>query len=552
MTAALTERLPVRPARHRHAPAPVPSWMPGGPAPAFDPDGVARIAARVRETAYVVTGQPGSAVGVATGGAVVPDAGTAGYRLLGTLPPLYPEWLGDRSFGETHGVRFPYVAGEMANGIATTAMVTAMARAEMLGFFGAGGLGPARVEAAVDELTRALGELPNWGVNLIHSPNEPAVEERVAELLVTRRVPIVSASAFMGLTPAVVRCAVSGLRTDATGQIVRRTRLFAKVSRPEVAAQFMSPAPPELLRILLDRGQITPAEAALAARIPVAEDITVESDSGGHTDNRPLMALLPAILAQREALSREFGYARPIRIGAAGGLGTPEAVAAAFGFGAAYVVTGTVNQSCVEAGLSGPAKAMLADADVADVIMAPAADMFEQGVKLQVLRRGTMFAPRAAQLYEVYRTYPSLEAIPEARRTRLEREIFQAPIERIWDGTAAFWRGRDPAELARAEADPKHRMALVFRWYLGKASRWAIDGDPDRRFDYQIWCGPAMGAFNRWTAGTFLAEPENRTVVQVARNLLEGAAVVTRAHQLRTYGVPVPARAFTFPPRNLT
>ncbi len=61
-----------------------------------------------------------------------------------------------------------------------------------------------------------------------------------------------------------------------------------------------------------------------------------------------------------------------------------------------------------------------------------------------------------------------------------------------------------------------------------------------------------MGAFNRWTAGTFLAEPANRSVVQVALNLLEGAAVITRAHQLRTYGVPVPAQAFAFAPRNLT
>ena len=60
--------------------------------------------------------------------------------------------------------------------------------------------------------------------------------------------------------------------------------------------------------------------------------------------------------------------------------------------------------------------------------------------------------------------------------------------------------------------------------------------------DYQIWCGPVMGAFNVWSEGSFLAEPENRNVVQVARNLLEGAAVVTRAHQLRSYGVPVPVR----------
>src|SRR5690606_22148199 len=101
------------------------------------------------------------------------------------------------------------------------------------------------------------------------------------------------------------------------------------------------------------------------------------------------------------------------------------------------------------------------------------------------------------------------------------------------------------------EADPRHKLALVFRSYLGQASRWAIVGEAERRTDFQIWCGPAMGAFNAWTAGSFLAAAENRTAVQVARNLLEGAAVVTRAQQLRSYGVPVPASAFDYRPRPL-
>ena len=523
------------------------AWLPGEQPPAFSPGDVARIAARVREPVHVVTGPPGSGVGIATGGATGPaDAG--GYRLLGTLPPLYPEWLGDRSFCEAHGVRFPYAAGEMANGIATTEMVIAMARAEMLGFFGAGGLAPARIEQAVDVLARELGTAPNWGVNLIHSPNETAAEAQVAEILLARGVPRISVSAFMSLTPPVVRCAAAGLRTDSAGRVVRRTQLFAKVSRPEVARHFMSPAPAEMLRALVDRGQLTAAEAELAGRVPVAEDITVEADSGGHTDNRPLVALLPTILALRDEVTRTFGYDRPIRVGAAGGLGTPEGVAAAFGLGAAYVLTGSVNQSCVESGLSRNAKSMLAQADVADVIMAPAADMFEQGVRLQVLRRGTMFGTRAALLYELYRTHASLDHIPTKTLERLEREILQVPVARVWAETAAFWQNRDPGELRRAEQDPKHRMALVFRWYLGNASRWAIEGDESRRTDYQIWCGPAMGAFNRWVAGSFLAEPEHRSVVQIARNLLEGAAVITRAHQLRTYGVPVPAGAFAFTP----
>jgi hypothetical protein len=218
-------------------------WTPGNEPPAFTPPRIAELASLVRETLFVVTRAEDGRTGVAIGGEIGSGA-PAGYRTVGVLPPLYPEWLGDRSFCEVHGTRFPYVAGEMANGIATVPMVVAMARAGMLGFFGAGGLNAARVEQAVGELGRELRGQPNWGVNLIHSPAEPALEEHVAGLLLRHGVDRISASAFMDLTPAVVRCAATGLRPDRTGQVVRRTRVFAKVSRPEVAEKFMAPAPP--------------------------------------------------------------------------------------------------------------------------------------------------------------------------------------------------------------------------------------------------------------------------------------------------------------------
>ncbi len=82
-------------------------------------------------------------------------------------------------------------------------------------------------------------------------------------------------------------------------------------------------------------------------------------------------------------------------------------------------------------------------------------------------------------------------------------------------------------------------MALVFRWYLGQTSNWANEGEPTRQVDYQIWCGPAMGAFNAWVKGTFLEDPANRSVVTIARNLLYGAAVRTRVHSLRCQGIAV-------------
>ncbi|MCC3776964.1 PfaD family polyunsaturated fatty acid/polyketide biosynthesis protein [Streptomyces sp. UNOB3_S3] len=534
------------------APAAPVLWYPGDRPAAFAPAEIQGAAAGIRQPLHLVAAPDGGGIGIAVGGATAPAApGRRGLPLLGTLPPLYPEWLGDRSFGETHGTRFPYIAGEMAGGIATVAMVSAMARAGMLGFFGSAGLDPERVERATVELATGLAGKPNWGINLIHSPGEPALEDRIAEIALRHRVPAVSASAFMSLTPAVIRIAAGGLRRGPQGRVLRATRLFAKVSRPEVAGPFMAPAPAALLRALVGRGQLTEAEAGLAARVPVAEDVTVEADSGGHTDNRPLTVLLPAMLALRDELTAAHGYDRGIRIGAAGGLGTPAAVAGAFALGAAYVLTGSVNQATREAGLSDDAKDMLARADMADVTMAPAADMFEIGVKLQVLRRGTLFAARATRLYELYRDHESWEDIPPRQRDRVEQDILKASFDTVWAETLRFWTHRDPAQVQRAERDPRHRMALTFRWYLGMSSRWAVAGHGERRADYQIWCGPAMGAFNRWAADSFLAKPSHRDVVQIALNLLEGAAVITRAHQLRSHGVAVPATAFSFRPRRL-
>jgi trans-AT polyketide synthase/acyltransferase/oxidoreductase domain-containing protein len=528
--------------------------------PAFKQIDLLEVPSDFRSPAYVVQDPMSGAVGVARGGQLLSNgtpvpAGVGSWSVLGILPSLYPEWLGDRSFCEIHKVRFPYVSGAMANGIASTRLVISMARAGFLGFFGAAGLGPATVERALDELERELGTAESggapWGANLIHSPNEPAIEERVADLYIRRGVRRVSAAAYMGLTQHIVRYAYTGLSVDAEGRIARSNYVFAKISRPEVARHFLEPAPAEMLDALVAAGKLTAEEGQLARQLPVAEDYTVESDSGGHTDNRPLTALLPTILSLRNQIAVERGYRRPIRIGAAGGLGTPGAVAAAFSLGASYVVTGSVNQACVESGLDADGKKMLAQAGIADIMMAPAADMFELGVEVQVLKRGTFFGVRAKKLLELYRGYDSLDAIPADEQARLEKDILRTSIAEGWRDTAKFWQERDPREVDKAEADPKHKMALVFRSYLGQASRWAISGVRDRRSDYQIWCGPAMGAFNAWSQGSFLADPENRSVVQVARNMLEGAAVVTRAQQLRSYGVPIPPAAFDFRPRPL-
>ena len=530
-------------------------WAPGAEPPAFDPDGIRAALPQIRRPLHILWHPQRRTLGVSLGGDPLPAAPVVppeALPLVGSLPALYPEWLGDPAFRAAHGVRYGYVVGEMANGIATGRMVVAAARSGLLGFFGAAGLHPDRVDREIAAIGAELGPsgLP-WGANLIHSPNEPAIEEGVVDLYLRRGVRRVSASAFMALRPSIVRYACSGLTRDAAGRVTRANHVFAKISRPEVARQFMSPPPAAMLEALVAAGKLTPDEGALGAHLPVAEDITVEADSAGHTDNRPLTGLLPTILGLRDALAATHRHGRAIRVGAAGGLGTPQAVAAAFAMGAAYVLTGSVNQAALESGLSEAGRHMLAQAELTDVMMAPAADMFELGVRVQVLRRGTLFGARASQLYELYTAHPSLDALPADARARLERDVFRMPLDEVWAATRSFFQGRDPSQVTKAEADPKYRMALVFRWYLGNASRWAITGESGRQADYQVWCGPSMGAFNAWTAGTFLAEPGNRHVAQIALNLMEGAAQVTRAQQARASGLPVPAPAFEFRPRPL-
>lgn len=518
---------------------------------AFEAARVLESIERFREPACVVRDESRGRLGVVLDGPGRSSWQGHGHTLVALLPPTYPEWLGGRSFCEAHRARFPYVVGEMANGLTTTRMVVCAARAGFLGFFGAAGLGREQLEAALVELARELGDGATWGSNLIHNPGEPSMEDATVDLYLRHGVRRVSASAFMALTLPVVRYAATGLRLDARGRVRRQNHLFAKVSRPETAGPFMSPAPVAMLEALVAAGALSRGEADLAQRVPVAEDVTVEADSGGHTDNRPLTAVFPIIAALRDELTARHQYPRPIRLGAAGGLGAPSSVAAAFSLGAAYVLTGSVNQAAVESGLGATGRTLLAQAGVADVMMAPSADMFELGVRVQVLRRGTMFGVRAQRLYELYQAHDSLEAISPAERSRLEAEIFSSPLEQVWQQTERFWALRDPRELERAAREPRHKMALCFRWYLGQASRWAIDDEPSRRADFQIWCGPAIGAFNDWVRGSFLEDPAQRTVAQIGLNLLEGATVLARSQQLRSFGVNVPAAAFQFRPRPL-
>lgn len=515
---------------------------------AFSPDAIKAKLLNLSQPCYIV--RQNGRIGVThdgylsnaeNGHAPLPEA-------IAVVPAFSVQQLGDPTFRAVHHVRSAYMTGAMAGGIASADLVIALGRAGILGSFGAGGVPPSRLEENIRRIQQEIPTSP-YAFNLIHAPSEAALERGAVELYLKYGVQTIEASAFLDLTPYVVRYRAAGLSLDPANNIQINNKIIAKVSRREVATKFLQPAPIAILKELVSQGLITEQQAILAEKVPMADDLTVEADSGGHTDNRPLVCLLPSLLSLRDEIQAKYHYSVPVRIGAAGGIGTPEAVLAAFMMGATYVVTGSVNQACVEAGTSPHTRKLLAQAEMSDVAMAPAADMFEMGVKLQVLKRGTLFATRAQKLYDVYKAYDSIETIPAKEREQLEKQIFRRNLDEVWADTVSFFQQRDPEQITRAADNPKRKMALIFRWYLGLSSRWSNTGEKGREIDYQIWCGPAMGAFNDWVRGSYLEVPENRRVVDISHHLMTGAAYLYRIQNLRMQGLSLPAQYCQYVPQ---
>ncbi len=443
------------------------------------------------------------------------------------------EALGSADFRCDFGLRYAYVSGAMYRGVASEDLVLAMARAGLLGFFGAGGLSLERIDAAIQTIQRQLRAGESFGMNLLHDLNHPEAENAVVDLYLARGVSLIEASAFMQITPALVRYRARGLTRTANGSIAIANRVVGKVSRPEVAEAFLSPAPGRIVQQLLDARKITAEQAELVRAVPMADAVTVEADSGGHTDQGVAIALLPAMLTLRDRLARQHGHGRKIYIGAAGGIGTPHAVAAMFVLGADYIVTGSINQCTVESGASDAVKELLQSAEVQDVTMAPAGDMFELGARVQVFRKGVFFPARANKLYELYKQYESIEQIDPKIRAQIETRYFRRTFDQVYDETREYFRDIAPQEIAKADANPKHKMALIFRWYFGHSNRLAAEGRKAQQVDFQIHCGPALGAFNSLVQGTELEPWGQRRVARIAEKLMtEGARLLTERYEI--------------------
>ncbi|MCT7355500.1 ACP S-malonyltransferase [Streptomyces sp. 15-116A] len=466
------------------------------------------------------------------GPAAAPDREEAPHPVIVSRVPVGagPGELGSAAFRRAYGIRLAYLAGSMYRGISSVDLVVRLGEAGLMGFFGTGGLGLGEVEKAVGRIQERLGGSGRFGMNLLHDLDDQRRERETVELFLNRGVRYVEAAAFLGVTAPLVRFRFSGARRTADGRASGLRHVMAKVSRPEIATAFLSPPPPALLERMVRDGDLTAEEAELARRHPVAGEICVEADSGGHTDRAVALTVVPSLVRLRDRISARHAYAAPPPVGASGGLGSPEAVAAAFTLGADFVLTGSVNQCTAEAGTSDAVKEMLAGLDVQDTAYAPSGDMFELGARVQVVRKGTLFAARAGKLYELYRRHGSLAEIDERTLRSIERSYFRRGVDEVWDLTRAHYveTGR-PHIVEKAEKDPHYRMALVFKWYFAHTNRLALAGDTTQRANFQIHCGPAMGAFNHLVRGTPLADWRRRHPDAIADLLMSGAARILGA-----------------------
>jgi trans-AT polyketide synthase/acyltransferase/oxidoreductase domain-containing protein len=434
------------------------------------------------------------------------------------------ESLGSQEFKQAYHLKYAYITGAMVKGIASKELVVKMGKAGLMGFFGTGGMKLPKIEEAIQFIQRELNDGQAYGMNFLHNPENPQLEEDTIDLYLKYGIKNLEAAAFMQITPALVRYRLQGLKRDSNGNVSTPHKIIAKLSRPEIAQVFLSPAPERLVTKLLETKQISAEQAKLAKEIPMADDLCVEADSGGHTDMGIMPVLLPTIIRQRNELMNQYQYAKRVRVGAAGGIGTPEAAATAFVLGADFILTGSINQCTVEAGTSEAAKEILQQLNVQDTDYAPAGDMFELGAKVQVVRKGVFFPARANKLYDLYRHYNSLDEIDDKTKKQIQDKYFHRSFEEVYAETKAYYLQTRPEVIEKAERHPKHKMALIFKWYFVHSMRLAAQGSLEQKVDYQIHCGPAMGAFNQWVKGTALENWQNRHVDEIAEKLMQETA----------------------------
>ncbi len=428
--------------------------------------------------------------------------------------------LGSHEFMKEYKLKYAYLTGGMYRGISSTDMVVKLGKAGMMGFFGTSGVKLTQVEDAIKNIQSELCAGQAYGMNLVHNYIDAEAEEKLVELFLKYQVKAIEASGFLEITPALVRYHAKGLKKDKEGNILSTNKIIAKVTRPELIQEFLSPAPEWILDTLIKENKITPMEAELSRLFPIADAICAEADSAGNTDIRSPYALIPTAVRLRNEMIEKYKYSSNVYVGAAGGIGTPEAALAAFVLGADFILTGSINQCTVEAATSDAVKDMLQQINIQDTEYTISGELFELGLKAQVLKKGLFFPTRGNRLYELYRQYNSLNEIDEKSKKLIQSKYLKRSFEEVYDEVK---KHLTVEAMKRADQDAKYKMALVFKWYFEHGTQLAISGNDEGKVDYHIPCSSALGAFNQWIKETKLESWRNRHVDELGKMIMKEA-----------------------------
>ena len=428
------------------------------------------------------------------------------------------------AFMERYKVKLPYYVGSMYRGISSVQMVVTCSKAGILCFFGSAGFKSPELEQHIQAIQSQLKANQNYGMCMLCNLEFPQEEMAIAELYLRYGIRVVEASAYAKVTKALVYYRLKGVHQTGD-KIITPNRIVAKVSRLEVAEKFMAPPPTELVTELLQEGLLNEEEASLSVRVCMASEVTVEADSGGHTDQGVALSVIPMIIAQRDRAQNQFSFDEPILMGAAGGIGTPQAVKAAFALGVDYVVTGSINQCTVESGAHETVKELLSKVGPHDMGIAPAGDMFEIGAKVQVVNKGSRFCARANKLSSLYYQYDSVDDLPKKVIKELERDYFGESLDSVWQSIVDYKQGVKAKEIESANKNGKQKLALILKSYFAKTTHWTLSGDVKHKKDFQIHCGPAMGAFNQFVKGTEYENWRHRSVVDIANVMCDNPLI---------------------------
>lgn len=430
--------------------------------------------------------------------------------------------LGSADFIRDYGVKYAYAVGGMYKAISGIEMVVKCADSGILSFYGSGGQSLEKLRADLQSIKYRVGNNKTFGVNVTHNSRKPEAELNVIKLLLEEKITVIEASGYISITKPLVLFRLKGIHKSSGRSVICRNKIMAKTSLPDCMKAFMSCPPQKYVDELLQERMITAEEAELAQFVTMADDITIEADSGGHTDCGNPNVLIPAMIIRRDVIAKKNDAAKKIRIGAAGGIGTPAAAAAAFVMGADYIMTGSINQCTVEADISDTAKDMLNEINEKDTEYAPAGDSFEvSNAQVQVLKKGTLFPMRSKKLIELYRAYNSISEIEPNVLKKIEHDFFRKSVDEVYNDVKAHY---SYDVISKMEKNEKLKMAAIFRWYFAKSTEYAIEGNENEKSNFQVQCGQALGAFNNYLKDTEYYNWRHRNIARITEYFLEHTA----------------------------